>query len=202
MLREMRTGITVLLSMLFSLFILMLGVDCYYLCENVRKDTINDTKYEYMYTLKYPEESVPEGGEACFVKTLSKEQLGYNLDVTVMGMDSDNKYYDVKTHKGKSFITVSRSVVERYGVAKGDKFILIDNATSMDYAFTVEDSATSVADLWCSWILTVCVSFSVRAALTTTVCFQTRNLTLTRADFTAQQQNRISSVQRQFSRTL
>ena len=54
-------------------------------------------------------------------------------------MDSDNKYYDVKTHKGKSFITVSRSVVERYGVAKGDKFILIDNATSMDYAFTVED---------------------------------------------------------------
>ena len=139
MLREMRTGITVLLSMLFSLFILMLGVDCYYLCENVRKDTINDTKYEYMYTLKYPEESVPEGGEACFVKTLSKEQLGYNLDVTVMGMDSDNKYYDVKTHKGKSFITVSQSVVERYGVAKGDKFILTDNATSMDYAFTVED---------------------------------------------------------------
>ena len=68
MLREMRTGITVLLSMLFSLFILMLGVDCYYLCENVRKDTINDTKYEYMYTLKYPEESVPEGGEACFVR--------------------------------------------------------------------------------------------------------------------------------------
>lgn len=139
MLREMRTGITVLLSMLFSLFILMLGVDCYYLCENVRKDTINDTKYEYMYTLKYPEESVPEGGEACFVKTLSKEQLGYNLDVTVMGMDSNNKYYDVKTHKGKSFITVSQSVVERYGVAKGDKFILTDDATSMDYAFTVED---------------------------------------------------------------
>ena len=139
MLREMRTGITVLLSMLFSLFILMLGVDCYYLCENVRKDTINDTKYEYMYTLKYPEESIPEGGEACFVKTLSKEQLGYNLDVTVMGMDSDNKYYDVKTHKGKSFITVSQSVVERYGVAKGDKFILTDDATSMDYAFTVED---------------------------------------------------------------
>ncbi len=54
-------------------------------------------------------------------------------------MDSDNKYYDVKKHKGKSFITVSQSVVERYGVAKGDKFILTDDATSMDYAFTVED---------------------------------------------------------------
>lgn len=137
MLREMRTGITVLLSMLFSLLVVMLGIDCYYLCENVRKDTIRDTKYEYMYTLKYPEKTVPEGGEACFAKTLSKEQLGYNLDVTVMGIDSDNKYYDVQTQKGKSLIIAGKSVVERYGVKTGDKFILTDSANSMDYAFTV-----------------------------------------------------------------
>lgn len=147
MLREMRTGITVLLSMLFSLLVLMLGIDCYFLCENVRKDTIRDTKYEYMYTLKYPEKTVPEGGEACFAKSLSKEQLGYNLDVTIMGIDSDNKYYNVTTHKGKSFITVSRSVTERYGVAAGDKFILTDSANSMDYAFTVADTCEESAGL-------------------------------------------------------
>lgn len=147
MLREMRTGITVLLSMLFSLMVLMLGVDCYYLCENVRKDTIRDTKYEYMYTLKYPETEVPEGGEACFAKSLSKEQLGYNLDVTVMGIDSDNKYYNVTTHEGKSFITASKSVVERYGVTTGDKFILTDSANSMDYAFTVADVCDESAGL-------------------------------------------------------
>ena len=147
MLREMRTGITVLLSMLFSLFVLMLGVDCYYLCENVRKDTIRDTKYEYMYTLKYPESEVPEGGEACFAKSLSKEQLGYNLDVTIMGIDSDNKYYNVKTHEGKSLITASKSVVERYGVTTGDKFILTDSANSMDYAFTVADVCDESAGL-------------------------------------------------------
>lgn len=147
MLREMRTGITVLLSMLFSLLVLMLGVDCYYLCENVRKDTIRDTKYEYMYTLKYPETEVPEGGEACFAKSLSKEQLGYNLDVTVMGIDSDNKYYNVGTHEGKSLITASKSVVERYGVTTGDKFILTDSANSMDYAFTVADVCDESAGL-------------------------------------------------------
>ena len=147
MLREMRTGITVLLSMLFSLLVLMLGVDCYYLCENVRKDTIRDTKYEYMYTLKYPETEVPEGGEACFAKSLSKEQLGYNLDVTIMGIDSDNKYYNVKTHEGKSLITASKSVVERYGVTTGDKFILTDSANSMDYAFTVADVCDESAGL-------------------------------------------------------
>lgn len=147
MLREMRTGITVLLSMLFSLLVLMLGVDCYYLCENVRIDTIRDTRYEYMYTLKYPEKTVPEGGEACFAKSLSKEQLGYNLDVTVMGIDSDNKYYNVKTQKGKSLIIAGKSVVERYGVKTGDKFILTDNANSMDYAFTVADICDESAGL-------------------------------------------------------
>lgn len=147
MLREMRTGIIVLVSMLFSLLIVMLGVDCYYFCENVRKDTIRDTKYEYMYTLKYPESAVPDGGEACFAKTLSKEQLGYNLDVTVMGIDSDNKYYNVQMQKGKSLVTASRSVVERYGVKTGDKFILTDSANSMDYAFTVADTCDESAGL-------------------------------------------------------
>jgi len=147
MLREMRTGITVLLSMLFSLFIFMLGVDCYYLCENVRIDTVRDTKYEYMYTLKYPENEVPANGEACFAKTLSKEQLGYNLDITVMGIDNDNKYFNAETHKGKSFITASKSVMERYGVTTGDKFILTDSANSMDYAFTVADVCDESAGL-------------------------------------------------------
>lgn len=147
MLREMRTGITVLLSMLFSLCVLMLGVDCYFLCENVRIDTVSGTKYEYMYTLKYPEKTVPAGGEACFAKTLSKEQLGYSLDITIMGIDSDNKYFSAETHKGKSLITASKSVVERYGVKKDDKFILTDSANSMDYAFTVADVCDESAGL-------------------------------------------------------
>lgn len=147
MLREMRTGITVLLSMLFSLCVLMLGVDCYFLCENVRIDTVSGTKYEYMYTLKYPEKTVPAGGEACFAKTLSKEQLGYSLDIMIMGIDSGNKYFSAETHKGKSLITASKSVVERYGVKKDDKFILTDSANSMDYAFTVADVCDESAGL-------------------------------------------------------
>ena len=147
MLREMRTGITVLISMLFSLLVFMLGADCYYLCENVRIDTVRDTNYEYMYTLKYPEKEVPAGGEACFAKTLSKEQLGYNLDITVMGIDEDNKYFNAETHKGKSLITAGKSVMERYGVTTGDKFILTDSANSMDYAFTVADVCDESAGL-------------------------------------------------------
>lgn len=73
MLREMHTGITVLLSMLISLLVLMLGVDCYYLCENVRIDTIRDTKYEYMYTLKYPEpQRFPPQADNAFTCCISR----------------------------------------------------------------------------------------------------------------------------------
>ena len=50
----------------------MIGVDCYALCEHVRTGSIEDTKYEYMYTYKYPDETVPDGGEAAYAKTLKK----------------------------------------------------------------------------------------------------------------------------------
>ena len=95
------------------------------------------TTYEYMYTLKYPTSEAPEGSEACYVKSLEKEKDGYTLDITVIGIDSDNPYYNVDVKKGKSIVTASLSVAQRYGVAEGDKFILTDEAAGTDYAFTV-----------------------------------------------------------------
>ena len=137
LLREMRANITVAACMFVSMLILMLGLDCYAICANVTTDTLAGTTYEYMYMLKYPTAEVPEGGEACYAESLAKENDGYTLDVTVIGIDSDNPYYNVDVKKGKSVVTASLSVAQRYGVAEGDKFILIDEAADMDYAFTV-----------------------------------------------------------------
>lgn len=137
LLREMRANITVAACMFVSMLILMLGLDCYAICANVTTDTLAGTTYEYMYMLKYPTTEIPEGGEACYAESLAKEKDGYTLDVTVIGIDSDNPYYNVDVKKGKSVVTASLSVAQRYGVAEGDKFILIDEAADMDYAFTV-----------------------------------------------------------------
>ena len=115
----------------------MLGLDCYSMCNNVTTDMLAGATYEYMYTLKYPTTEVPDGGEACYVKSLEKEKDGYTLDITVIGIDSDNPYYNVDVKKGKSVVTASLSVAQRYGVAEGDKFILTDEAAGTDYAFTV-----------------------------------------------------------------
>ena len=54
MLREMRSTLAVVFGMFLSILIFMIGVNCYVLCTNIVDDYTNDTKYEYMYTLKYP----------------------------------------------------------------------------------------------------------------------------------------------------
>ncbi|MBP5554950.1 MAG: ABC transporter permease [Lachnospiraceae bacterium] len=139
MLRERRAVLTVILGMAISLMIFMMGLNCYVLCKHIGEYSSRDTRYEYMYSFKYPPKEVPEGGEACFITSLQRESFGYTIDVTVMGIDDDNPYINVKTVKAKNRIVISDAVASKYGVSVGDKLVLTDNANDMDYAFTVED---------------------------------------------------------------
>ena len=139
LLREIRTALTILFGMIISLLVLMMGLDCYVLCESAGRLNSEDVKYQYMYSYKYPTEIPPEGGEAVYVQTLKKEQYGFNLDITVMGIDEDNPYINVKTIPGKNKIVASDSVAVRYNVGIGDKIVFSDTANDIDYAFTVAD---------------------------------------------------------------
>ena len=147
MLREIRTSVTVVVGMFISLLIFMLGMNCFTLCNNVKKDSVSSTKFEYMYTLKYPEKTVPEDAEACYTESLSKTYLDYTLDISIIGIDNDNKYFDAKPIIGKSSLVLGKSTAEKYGLRKGDKLILTDSANEMDYAFTVEDICSYAAGL-------------------------------------------------------
>ncbi len=137
MLREARTSVTAVLGMFISLLIFMLGLNCFVLCENVGIDTKSTTKFEYMYTLKYPEKTVPEGAEACYTRSLSKTEMGCTLDISIIGIDSDNKYFDAYPDVGKSRLIIGRASADKYGLSSGDKLILTDSSDEMDYAFTV-----------------------------------------------------------------
>lgn len=139
MLREARTGITVLFGMFISMLILMLGIDVYVMCEHISTENKQDTKYEYMYTYKYPEKKVPEGGEACFAKTLKKEIFGYNMEVTILGINQDNPYFDAKVTKGKDKVIISSAMAQKYQLDIGEQLILSDEEKEMNYAFTVEE---------------------------------------------------------------
>ena len=138
-LREKRTAVTVMAGMIICLLVFMMGFNCYVLCESVGRLSVEDTKYEYLYTYKYPTKDVPEGGEACYVETLKKKMYGYTLDVSVMGIDDDNPFINARPVKGKNKVVASDAVTTRYNLDVGDKIILSDTANDMDYAFTIEE---------------------------------------------------------------
>lgn len=141
MLREARTSLTVVGGMFISLLILMLGLNCYNMCIHISEDNKADTKFEHLYTYKYPEGSVPEGGYEAFSKGMKKQNLGYNLDVTILGITEDNPFFDVELTDSKSEVVISSAMAEKYGIKEGEVFVVEDEEAKMHYAFTVKDIA-------------------------------------------------------------
>ncbi len=137
MVREIRSAITILLGLFFSMLIVMLGMNTYTMCSNVNYKNIRDTKYEYMYMYKYPTEEAPAGGEKAFVKDLTTYDTGYNLSVTVIGIDDDSSFFDAHPEKSINKAVINNSIVERLGYRTGDKVTFSDDATGMGYTFTV-----------------------------------------------------------------
>ncbi len=142
MLRESRTAFTVFFGMFFSLLIIMLALNCYVLCIHIKTENSADTKFEYMYTYKYPEEQAPKEGEAAYGVTLKKKMLGYNLDVTLLGISRDNPYFEIEGEKeffsGKNKVQISSAMAQKYRLAPGDDLVLKDEENDKNYAFTVE----------------------------------------------------------------
>lgn len=136
--REKRTAATVFFGMFLALLVCMIGLNCYVLCEHIRTDSVADTRYEYMYTYKYPQETVPEGGEEACGIMLKKEVLGYNLDVTLLGIHPDNPYFDASVERGQSHVLISSAMASKYGLETGDALVLNDEENDKSYAFTVD----------------------------------------------------------------
>ena len=138
-LREKRSSFTLVFGMFISLLIAMLALESYELCNNISIQSKEDTKYEYMYNYKYPTKTPPKKGEAVYIETLKKEIYGYNLDITLMGIDEDNKYFDYNVPKSKSEVIISSSVAYKYNLKKGDMLVLKDELNDMNYAFKIKD---------------------------------------------------------------
>ncbi len=141
MLREARTSLTVVGGMFISLLILMLGLNCYVMCEYISAANKADTKFEYMYTYKYPEAKVPEGGYEAFAKTMKKENLGFHLDVTILGITEENPFFDVSLTDNKSEAVISSALAQKFGIGKGEVLVVTDEETEQYYAFIVKDIA-------------------------------------------------------------
>lgn len=134
---EARSAVAICLGMLVTLLLMMIGIDCYVMCEHLRVDNIKDTRYEYMYLYKYPEKNVPAGGAAACAETLKKPLFGYDLDVTVLGIAPDNPYFDASPEESMSRVEITSAMAQKYGIRPGDTLVLSDRERDRDYAFTV-----------------------------------------------------------------
>lgn len=137
LLREKRSCLAVLAGMFLSLLVLDLGLNCYVMCRNIRRHSEEDTKFAYMYQLKERPDSVPEGAYPAYVETFSKESLGYELEVSVIGLAPDNPFFPEIQSGQENEISVSASVAEKYGLEEGDSLTLTGKSDEKEYTFAV-----------------------------------------------------------------
>jgi len=90
LIRESRSAVGVVLAIFICLLLMMIGINAWVLCDHVGKDNVTDTRYSHMYLYKYPEAEAPAGGYEAIALTMKKEVLGYNMDVTLLGLTADN----------------------------------------------------------------------------------------------------------------
>ncbi len=88
--------------MFICLLVLLISADCYVLCKNFGDACLDETTYAYMYTYKYPNGGCAGGWYSGLCGESEKEAYGYNLDVTVLGIDKDNPYFPVETSNKKN----------------------------------------------------------------------------------------------------
>ena len=137
-LREMRAAVTMAVGLYVSMALVFIAVDCYVMCRHVETDNLADTHYEYMYMYKYPDAEVPDGGTPAFAKTLNKERFGYNLEVTLMGTDTENPYFDAVVPKGRKDVAISSAMAQKYDIKEGETVVLEDREAEQYYAFRVD----------------------------------------------------------------
>ena len=137
--REIRSSITVIVGIFIALLILIMGINCYVLCINMSNHAKKDTVFEYMYYLKIPTEKVVPGGEACYLESLKKEANGFLLDVSLIGIDQENPYFNAEVKKGKQNISISKSVATKFNLDVGDSFVLADKLEEKEYTFIVDE---------------------------------------------------------------
>lgn len=137
--RERRSLAAVVIGMAISLTLMLLGVSCYVLCNNVKEHNIRDASCEYTYVLKYPSKEIPEGAEECYARNLKYTYLDYTLDVSLYGIKDDSRFFDARPSKSMNKVVIGNAVATKYNLKKGDMLILNDSSEDRCYAFEVED---------------------------------------------------------------
>ena len=138
--REMKSNITIALGIFISLLLVVLSVNIYSATTTVVDETENDVQFGYMYYLSYPENNTKQyDADVCYLKQLNKEIYGFNMTVSILGVDSNNRYYSIPETLEDDELIISSSVAYKFGLSVDDQFVLSDDENKIQYTFKVKD---------------------------------------------------------------
>lgn len=125
--REAGSGMIIFGGMLLSLLVMMIGLNTYTLCRHVARDYRKDTGFSYLYRYRYPEKTLPEDGYGGYAKQFKKEIFGYSFEVTLLGIEPDNPFFDFTVERSNRHeVILSSAMAQKYGLKKGDTFTVED----------------------------------------------------------------------------
>lgn len=138
-LRELRITAAMFVAIVMGVWLLMLAIVTYVCIDDLAGKYEQDIPYAYCYYLKYPDaEHVPEHAEMCYSKNLNHTYLGYTLQVTVMGVEENSRYFPFAVSHDKNAVSVARGTAIKYGLHEGDLLCLHDDVTGTTYALEVD----------------------------------------------------------------
>lgn len=138
-LRELRSTSAIFIAMLLSVLLITMAMFISTSLNNLTEQNKKDITFQYMYTLKYPLEKVPEDVEAAYMNILeTKTKDGENMQINILGIDSDNKYFDFAVPEGKDKIVISSSVANKFNLKSGDTMSLYNDVDEKSYQFIVD----------------------------------------------------------------
>ena len=80
---------------------------------------------------------------------MKKEVMGYDMEISIIGVDEDNPFFPSISSGRKSEISISSSVAVKYGLEEGDELIMQDEVNEKVYGFTVKEIVPYSVGLTC-----------------------------------------------------
>lgn len=136
-LREKKSAAALTGALFLALLLVMLAANCYFVIDNLAVQNKEDVRFSYLYLLKYMPEKVPENSSIAYAESLNREDKGYDVSVTLLGIESENPYFPFDTSPKDDEVVLSSSVALKFGIQKGDSFSLYDRIEEKEYKFKV-----------------------------------------------------------------
>lgn len=145
---EFKLYIIVFIGLFFGLFLVMIGYVDYVMEKNMVNDLKNDVKFSYLYTYKFAPDEAPKESEPVIINSYTKETRGIQMNVSIIGISNDSKYFDYDMSSVKNSIVLSSSAAQKFNLSKGDDFIVYSPSENKDYTFKIADVVQYSAGLY------------------------------------------------------